>query len=456
MGTKGGRNDDLNELIDSIPKTQPLYIGGDFNARLHCRPADEREQIGPHVYGRGELYADNTCAKTQENRDLFLAFVKGNSLHVANSWFQKPRKKLITYREVGTLPHDDPEDATKFAQLDYLLCRPRFKNSILNLESDMKFWQHSNHYPLIAHIRVRLSHKEYVRRDKPNYSDLQAMQQYTTNIQAALDARDQTHPAEWPELAALIMDERDRLPTHHDTLWRPYISDYTKTLIASRDQLATEIYRRPEAPELLIRYNELKRDVKRHCRLDRQQRSEEWITGHHSDKMRWRGVMAIRKPYAPQPYELNDIHGNPVGPKYQAEAMAEYLSTRQWAPAPDEAAATATISTRSINRHLPEYELSPITVEYIAGILTEFRMGRAPGPDSMEVELLKNLPQEGIQIITDHVNHWFHHAETPMDLTTAKIAALFKKGDYTNPENYRPISLLNTIYKVMARALRDR
>ena len=82
--------DDLNKVLDAIPHRQPLFIGGDFNARLHYRPRDEQEHVGPYVYGRGEHYASSTCIKTQENKDLFLAWIKSNTLHVTNTWFQKP------------------------------------------------------------------------------------------------------------------------------------------------------------------------------------------------------------------------------------------------------------------------------------------------------------------------------------------------------------------------------
>ena len=38
----------------------------------------------------------------------------------------------------------------------------------------------------------------------------------------------------------------------------------------------------------------------------------------------------------------------------------------------------------------------------------------------------------------------------------ANIASLFKKGDHENPENYRPISLLNVTYKLMAYIIHNR
>ena len=62
--------DRLNDLMDTMPKKEPLYILGDFNARLQARPKDEEEYIGPYVYGRGPDYATEQQARAHENREF--------------------------------------------------------------------------------------------------------------------------------------------------------------------------------------------------------------------------------------------------------------------------------------------------------------------------------------------------------------------------------------------------
>ena len=41
----------------------------------------------------------------------------------------------------------------------------------------------------------------------------------------------------------------------------------------------------------------------------------------------------------------------------------------------------------------------------------------------------------------------------PEEVLKARVVLLFKKGDTTNCSNYRPISLLNTVYKIFAALL---
>ena len=44
----------------------------------------------------------------------------------------------------------------------------------------------------------------------------------------------------------------------------------------------------------------------------------------------------------------------------------------------------------------------------------------------------------------------------PEHLNKANVITIFKKGNVSDMENYRPIALLNTIYKIYAALLRNR
>ena len=41
-------------------------------------------------------------------------------------------------------------------------------------------------------------------------------------------------------------------------------------------------------------------------------------------------------------------------------------------------------------------------------------------------------------------------------MNDANVAVIFKKGSTENPENYRPIALLNTTYKILASIIQRR
>ena len=54
------------------------------------------------------------------------------------------------------------------------------------------------------------------------------------------------------------------------------------------------------------------------------------------------------------------------------------------------------------------------------------------------------------------INQWWNKGIFPYDKLQAYIASIYKKGDPKKQENYRPISLLNSIYKIYAALLQTR
>jgi hypothetical protein len=79
-----------------------------------------------------------------------------------------------------------------------------------------------------------------------------------------------------------------------------------------------------------------------------------------------------------------------------------------------------------------------------------------PGPDNIIMELLKWLNKENRQAMLLYFNHWWRNKDAPKELFKARVVPIFKKGDTDLAENYRPISLLNSFYKVYMILIRIR
>ena len=82
--------------------------------------------------------------------------------------------------------------------------------------------------------------------------------------------------------------------------------------------------------------------------------------------------------------------------------------------------------------------------------------GRSPGSDGLSAEFYlafwKVLGENLIEVF----NASFSSGHLPPSLRRALITLLFKKGDRLDPKNWRPISLLNSDYKILARILAGR
>ena len=97
------------------------------------------------------------------------------------------------------------------------------------------------------------------------------------------------------------------------------------------------------------------------------------------------------------------------------------------------------------------------SIEAISEAVSKMSPSRAPGPDGISAYHLKQLNPQFIQEI---FISWAERREIPKESNSSEIVPIFKSGDPTDPSNYRPISLINTLVKLyeltILRAIPDR
>ena len=76
--------------------------------------------------------------------------------------------------------------------------------------------------------------------------------------------------------------------------------------------------------------------------------------------------------------------------------------------------------------------------------------------DSEVVELYKRMSSVFAEKITNLINETRTTGKLPDHFLEGDISMLYKKGDREDPRNYRPITLLNSDYKVFTRVLSKR
>ena len=96
------------------------------------------------------------------------------------------------------------------------------------------------------------------------------------------------------------------------------------------------------------------------------------------------------------------------------------------------------------NDHIP-----PVTWQEFLNHLKHSKPSKAGGPDKTNNYNLALCP-EPIQLLFHSILNRFLHSPLPPQWLCAKICLLYKKGDPLSPSNYRPIALLNCIYKLLA------
>lgn len=97
-----------------------------------------------------------------------------------------------------------------------------------------------------------------------------------------------------------------------------------------------------------------------------------------------------------------------------------------------------------------------LSVAEVHSALKGAATGKSPGSNGLPVEFYSRFWHIIGKDLVDVLNRSFQTGQLPKSLRGALITLLFKKGDRTDPKNWRPISLLNTDYKLCARALAGR
>lgn len=92
----------------------------------------------------------------------------------------------------------------------------------------------------------------------------------------------------------------------------------------------------------------------------------------------------------------------------------------------------------------------------IENIIINLRSGSAVGWDGISSSILKSNRQFLVPVITHICNIAFHSGIFPNAYKKALLHPIFKSGDKSNSANYRPISVLSTLSKIMEKLLNKR
>ena len=97
---------------------------------------------------------------------------------------------------------------------------------------------------------------------------------------------------------------------------------------------------------------------------------------------------------------------------------------------------------------LPSIEELQVSTKGIQKLLADINPKKASGPDEVPCRIMKEAAQEIAPFLRDLYQQSLQQGELPDDWKSANISCIFKKGDRTRPENYRPVSLTSVPCKI--------
>lgn len=105
---------------------------------------------------------------------------------------------------------------------------------------------------------------------------------------------------------------------------------------------------------------------------------------------------------------------------------------------------------------IPEQELNPPTFNEVCYITRNLRAGKAAGSDNIAPELIRHGGRTLNQRLHNIILKVWEDEKMPEKWKEAIICPIYKKGDRSKCENYRPISLLNVAYKIFSIILNNK
>lgn len=108
---------------------------------------------------------------------------------------------------------------------------------------------------------------------------------------------------------------------------------------------------------------------------------------------------------------------------------------------------------QNINESLYLY---PTDAKEISNIINDLKCRKAPGQDGITSEILKNIVEFIKQPLAHIMNIMLLTGEFPKTFKVAVVKPLFKKGDKTDLNNYRPISLISNLAKIAEKIIKHR
>ena len=108
------------------------------------------------------------------------------------------------------------------------------------------------------------------------------------------------------------------------------------------------------------------------------------------------------------------------------------------------------------NPNIHDFLVLPICSTEVSKLISNMKIGKASGPNSIPSSVLKNLKNEISKPLSILFNLSFSTGVFPNILKTSSVLPLFKKGSKLDCGNYRPISLLSNISKLLERLMYKR
>ena len=425
----------IQDLIDNTSQRDDLFVMGDFNAKVGDLHNQYPEVVGAH---------SNTKHGHNARGIKLVNFCMQNQLYIINTHFKHRRKYTWS----------SPGDRTRNT-IDYILVRNKMIRKIVDAHT-LSHPDISDHTLLRCKAKVTFIHQKKksstVRFDVKKLNDevtkINYQERVTDNLvknPVTLLTSQAVHDTIKDSLVDAASDILGK-PTLQDN--PPWLSQETLASIKQKRQV------RKDHGDRSIEYRLHKSIVKKMCRIDKEK--------HIENQHRELAELPLNQKY----YEAIKRMKLSRQKKVKGWGIKSLINESVTLTDKDNILENWALFYEKLyhsdnQNYIPLPEptdtpIPPVIPDELKYNINLLKSGKAPGPDVITAEMFKAGGDELQKKILELVNLIVTSRDVPEQLNIIEIITLFKKGDRLNCGNYRPISLLSHIYKLVMQIIYNR
>ena len=422
---------DLEKAMSVCKSSEMKIVMGDFNAKI----GEERYNTTVGPYGLG----------TRNDRgDTMVEWCERTELVVTNTWFKQHKRRLYTWTS--------PDAQTK-NQIDFILVNQRYRNAIKSCKTYPGTDCNSDHNLLLANIVCKMR-KMKKPKMAPN-TDLSSLRtdadllhsfsvEVKNRFEQIAENNESTAEEDWGQITEILQSTAQQLlPSKPRDKKQKWMNDHILELMKKRRSVKNKN---------TGMYKDLNTKIQAACRAAK----ESWIEEqcNELEDLEKRDVQLMynriktmsKKSCRPANTAIKTKNGEVVVEQQDIlDRWTEYIG--------DLFEDTGEMLNFDTNDELSGNEILQSEVEIA---LKEMKSGKLPGNDNITTELLNACKDTSIRKLCTLSNKIYRTGEIPKQMKESVFIPLPKKGDLLECGNYRLISLMSHITKLILRVIMRR
>ena len=449
----------LDSAVANIPTYESLYLLGDFNARVGADHKAWSTSIGLHGIG-----------KINNNGQRLLELCSTHNLCVTNTFFKCKDIHKVSWRHPRS---------KHWHQLDLVLTRRSDLASVLQTRSYHSADCDTDHSLVASRIKLipkKLCHSKSKGKTRINTQNINCPEisdQLNTKLEQALKAN--TSQKEIPNPHDAIGTEQIDANWLHirDTIYNTSLAvlgrkerknaDWfeahwvTMNPVTETKRKALLAYKASPGPDTLKCLRNARNTARKTARFCANTywvelcKSIQSAADQGDIKQMYEGIKKATGPTTSKSAPIKTKSGEMITERDK--------QMRRWTEHYLELYATQNVVSDSAIERIPDLPVldqldAPPSIEELGRAIDHLRNGKAPGNDGIPAEVLKHGQPALLKPLHELICDCWERGHIPQDMRDAKIVTLYKnKGDRSDCNNYRGISLLSIVGKAFARVI---